>query len=250
MRLRNLYQSYSVYYTGKIPVFCGDTEAWLGHGHYFWDSFVDDAHWWGHTHYHGDYSICQSSYDYDSLDFFDLVGNTEHIAAFEKCARILQKRYTGGRQLKVYDVLGFMKVVNKSFRFKAYRAWPIPDRRVRGEKFFAELLRDESPIGFALKQIGDDNRQVIGVGAVDDVCDGGNRFDVNFGRGEASIIRSVERMNMFAEGKKFRLAHGAAHVDEQIGQREVNVARRQGREAFHGNRRVEVNVAVDFFWRG
>ncbi len=135
MRLRNLYQSYSVYYTGKIPVFCGDTEAWLGHGHYFWDSFVDDAHWWGHAHYHGDYSICQSSYDYDSFDFFDLVGNTEHIAAFEKCVRILQKRYTGGRQLKVYDVLGFMKVVNKSFRFKAYRAWPIPEH-TSSRKFF------------------------------------------------------------------------------------------------------------------
>ena len=37
--------------------------------------------------------------------------------------------------LIVYDVLGFMKSVNRSFRFKAYRAWPIP-QHTSSQKFF------------------------------------------------------------------------------------------------------------------
>ena len=79
MRSRHLYQS--VEDRGRVeytPIFCEAKDAWLGQGYYFWDSEINDAHWWGQEHYNGFYVICQSKYDYDSLEYFDLLGNTDH----------------------------------------------------------------------------------------------------------------------------------------------------------------------------
>lgn len=125
MRVRHLYQS--VEDRGRVdytPVLCEAEDAWLGEGYYFWDSKKDDAHWWGGVHYHGFSVICQSEYDYDSLEFFDLVGNTDHKDYFFTFAEALikkrKKNYTVGETLEL------LKRIDASFlkNYKAIRALP------------------------------------------------------------------------------------------------------------------------------
>ena len=63
------------------PFLCNWENTWLGDGYYFWDSFINNAHWWGKEarKYKDGYIICKSICDYNSIDCFDLVGNTEHL---------------------------------------------------------------------------------------------------------------------------------------------------------------------------
>lgn len=125
MRSRHLYQS--VEDRGRVeytPIFCEAKDAWLGKGYYFWDSEIKDAHWWGQEHYNGFYVICQSKYDYDSLEYFDLLGNTDHRKYLFTFAEALINRYR--KQYSVAETLELLKLIDKSFlqNYKAVRALP------------------------------------------------------------------------------------------------------------------------------
>lgn len=97
-------------------------DPWLGEGYYFWDTFIELAHWWGKKGYKGHYMILRKDVDYSYDDFFDLVGNTEHILALEKCSEILSKEF-GQKNPTVSKVIEYLKR-NPSlpFHYKAVRA--------------------------------------------------------------------------------------------------------------------------------
>lgn len=125
MRVRQLFQS--VADKGDIiavPISCNANDAWLGKGHYFWDSEIADAHWWGQLHYHDNYVIYQSEYDYDSLEYFDLLGNTEHRKYFFDFAQALinrrKKRYTVGETIEILKRIDFTFLK----KYNAIRALP------------------------------------------------------------------------------------------------------------------------------
>lgn len=125
MRARQLFQS--VEDKGDtiiVPILCDTNDAWLGKGHYFWDSEIADAHWWGQGHYHGNYVIYQSEYDYDSLEYFDLLGNTEHRKYFFGFAKALinkrKKKYKVGETIEILKRIDFTFLKN----YKAIRALP------------------------------------------------------------------------------------------------------------------------------
>lgn len=125
MRTRQLFQSVEDRgHTLVVPILCNDNDAWLGKGYYFWDSEIVDAHWWGQTHYNNHYVIYKSEYDYDSLYFLDLLGNTEHRKYFFIFAQALmekkQKNYSVGETIEI------LKRVDVTFNksYKAIRALP------------------------------------------------------------------------------------------------------------------------------
>lgn len=95
---------------------------WLGHGYYFWDTFIELAHWWGKKGYRGHYMILQKTIDYSYDDFFDLVGNTEHLCILEECSKILSKEFRQ-QNPTVAKVIEYLRRNPKlSFNFKAIRA--------------------------------------------------------------------------------------------------------------------------------
>ena len=106
------------------PFRCNRESAWLGSGYYFWDSSIDSAHFWGNTSYKGNYIICQSYYDYDSLEFLDLVGNTEHLYQLRVIAEKVAKRKNVNPTVSM--VIEQMKRFSKlEENYKAIRAYPI-----------------------------------------------------------------------------------------------------------------------------
>lgn len=97
-------------------------DPWLGEGYYFWDTFIELAHWWGWKGYFGRYMILQKIIDYSYDDYFDLVGNTDHIRVLERCSTILSKEF-GQKNPTVAKVIEYLKGNPKlSFNFKAIRA--------------------------------------------------------------------------------------------------------------------------------
>lgn len=125
MRVRHLYQC--VEDRGDTlckPIICKADDAWLGEGFYFWDSEIDDAHWWGHAHYGDLYLIYQSQYDYDSLDYLDLLGNTEHRKYFFTFAEAIKNKRNGA--YTVGQTIELLKRIDKQFltTYKAIRALP------------------------------------------------------------------------------------------------------------------------------
>lgn len=74
------------------PFLCRRTDAWLGMGYYFWESFLNNAHWWGTHSYDGRYVICEAYYDENSEDCLDLVGNPDHINIVHEALNQMQQR--------------------------------------------------------------------------------------------------------------------------------------------------------------
>lgn len=105
------------------PIVCNRNEPWLGDGHYFWDTSIENAHWWGKTHYGGYYMIGQSGYLKGDEELFDLIGDMNHRQLFKRAAEQLKRyRGLGQRDITVAYVLEFMKSELTTFRFKACRA--------------------------------------------------------------------------------------------------------------------------------
>lgn len=105
------------------PIFCDRNEPWLGDGHYFWDTSIDNAHWWGKTHYCGYYMIGASSYLKGNENLFDLIGDMSHRRLFERAAdQLKRRRKLEQKDITVAYVLEFMKSELATFRFKACRA--------------------------------------------------------------------------------------------------------------------------------
>jgi hypothetical protein len=139
-RLYNIYQAFHIE-CSDYPVFCNNSDAWLGKGYYFWDVREDDAKWWGDVSLAGQYSICKSTYDYDSHELFDLLGNNTHVDEFINHSEIYIKRIekTGKKTtIYVYQVIAFMQKNYPGFKFKAIRACPHPvaNKRNNLEYFF------------------------------------------------------------------------------------------------------------------
>ncbi len=111
------------------PIYCEAADAWLGYGYYFWDSELEDAHWWGQIHYDNFYVICESEYDYASLEYFDLLGNTTHRKYFFTFAKALFRKYN--KTYTVGECIELLKRIDSSFKYKAIRALPeVTDSKV------------------------------------------------------------------------------------------------------------------------
>ncbi len=108
------------------PFMCTNSNAWLGHGFYFWDSFISHAHWWGRLVYAVDrYMICQTSCDGDLKEVYDLVGKPELFAEIEQSANIIKAR-TNAKTIFVAEVLEFLKKHTSFLKYyKAIRVYPI-----------------------------------------------------------------------------------------------------------------------------
>lgn len=93
---------------------------WLGVGYYFWDTFIELAHWWGKQGYNKNYVICETFYDNNPDDIFDLVGNTAHLMELKNYVDILKSTYKK-KFISVGFVIEHMKKFS-SFQYKAIRA--------------------------------------------------------------------------------------------------------------------------------
>ena len=78
------------YIEANGPIQCM-SNAWLGPGYYFWDTFYENAEWWGRSHYNGKYMICATESSCEA-DLFDLVGNTQHLIEMRKVAKMLRDK--------------------------------------------------------------------------------------------------------------------------------------------------------------
>lgn len=114
------------------PFKCTRTDAWLGHGYYFWDSLIEVAHWWGRKSYSSNYVICQSTCD-DSLDkVYDTVGHPELIKDIYDVSEVLRKD-RNVPEVFIPEVLEYMKCHTDFLeRYKAIRMYTL-DTKNRNE---------------------------------------------------------------------------------------------------------------------
>ena len=116
------------------PYECNRDDAWLGRGYYFWDSSIEAAHWWGKMKDDG-YIICESQYNYDSLEYLDLVGNTEHLKKIKDIATIIKDETK--QSVTVPMAIEQMKIYTDfSKQYKAIRAYPIKSRKNEEDKIY------------------------------------------------------------------------------------------------------------------
>lgn len=101
------------------PIKCTNNSAWLGHGYYFWDSFVELAHHWGKTHYKGCYMVCSATSELAEADVYDLIDNPEHIREFRDICKGLMSIY--GIEITVPFAIEYLKSEN-DYTYKAIRA--------------------------------------------------------------------------------------------------------------------------------
>lgn len=107
------------------PFKCTSKRAWLGHGYYFWDTFISLAHWWGRNYEENGYIICESSCDGDMNMVYDLVGRPELFNEIEQVASIIKER---NRIKAVYvpEIIEYLKQKTSFLvRYKAIRACPL-----------------------------------------------------------------------------------------------------------------------------
>lgn len=104
------------------PFLCNRSNAWLGKGFYFWDSFLDLAHWWGRTVYMGKYVICRSYCDSTSNKVYDLYNDFETLKEFADLKSALQDKLHISN-ISVGEVLCYL-IKNSDFtnRYQAIRA--------------------------------------------------------------------------------------------------------------------------------
>lgn len=119
------------------PFKCTRSNAWLGDGYYFWDSYVEHAHSWGMALYSVDYVICKATCSLDDR-CFDL-DRADHLSSFKEVMLGLETR--GKVNIRVPQVIEFMKKM-PSFKFEAIR--------VRGNDSFQK----KSKMKFSNSQAG------------------------------------------------------------------------------------------------
>lgn len=100
------------------PFKCTRSDAWLGEGYYFWDTFIELAHQWGRCAYETDYIICRTSTTCPDEDFLDLVGNTTQIKDLKDIVLNLEKLYA--KKLTIPFVVNYLRNI-PSFPYKAIR---------------------------------------------------------------------------------------------------------------------------------
>ena len=108
------------------PYICRWENAWLGHGYYFWEIFLNSAQWWGKSRYKDNYIICEGNYIFDDEKIFDLSnGNPQHNLDFETYLKELKsKGFIKEKVTTVSRVFIFLKTHIKSFsKYEASRAY-------------------------------------------------------------------------------------------------------------------------------
>ena len=73
------------------PYMCTRSDAWLGDGYYFWDTFIGHAHSWGKKAYSNKYFICQADFVSNPEQLFDLVGNMQHLNILKEASRMTKE---------------------------------------------------------------------------------------------------------------------------------------------------------------
>lgn len=106
----------------KGPFACKRSNAWLGEGYYFWDTFIELAHWWGESSYKGNYVICQSFCDKESSATYDLYDDLDLLRDFRSLKENLENQ-DPRREIMVKDVIHFLKYHSDfTSEYKAIRA--------------------------------------------------------------------------------------------------------------------------------
>jgi len=120
------------------PFLCNWENTWLGDGYYFWDSFINNAHWWGKEarKYKDGYIICKSICDYNSIDCFDLVGNTEHLQLLLEAFNTLSSYGLSNDKTTVKRVIEFLKDELKIFKYQAIRVNGILSKSLKSKYNF------------------------------------------------------------------------------------------------------------------
>lgn len=129
------------------PFCCNRSDAWLGKGYYFWESFIENAKWWGYCAYCGkEYVICEASYVNNDKQCFNLVDNPIHLQFFRDA--ITMMRTQGLYKPKVTTVsrvIQFLKDIDL-FPYNATRAKPEACRSFDSEfSFTTFFLKDKGP---------------------------------------------------------------------------------------------------------
>lgn len=101
------------YVENNGPFKCTRSDAWLGHGFYFWDTNIDWAHQWGENSYKNrglDYFITKCNIDIN-YKCFDLFGSVESQKAFREVIEIFKTdpKTKHLKNLNVPNVITYMK---------------------------------------------------------------------------------------------------------------------------------------------
>jgi hypothetical protein len=126
------------------PYKCRWENAWLGHGYYFWDTFINNAHWWAveGRHYGDDYIICEAICDFNDSDCCDLVGNTLHIIQFQQCYDRMIAEGLVNETTTVSRMITFMR--NEGiFNFDAIRVCGLKSRKVTSTFHFGVIFEHD-----------------------------------------------------------------------------------------------------------
>ncbi|NCB43496.1 MAG: hypothetical protein EOM59_12895 [Clostridia bacterium] len=105
------------------PFLCGRSNAWLGTGYYFWESFIENAKWWGEKSYQEKgYVITQAHYMNDEDECYNLIDNPEHLRSFNAAIRLMEEKglYIT-ENTTVSRIIEFLRSIN-IFHYNATRA--------------------------------------------------------------------------------------------------------------------------------
>lgn len=124
------------------PFECTRSDAWLGCGCYFWETFIEYAHWWGEKSHEGSYIICQTDLSIPKDSLYDLE-DSDTLQEFRKIKSELEKTYPG-KELKLSFVLEYCKRI-KVIEHKAIRARFIGAFNESAKKNDGHYIKPEGP---------------------------------------------------------------------------------------------------------
>ncbi len=127
-------------FEGPYP--CDWNNAWFGKGFYFWDTFIENAHWWGKEirQYKNGYIICSAICDYNDVECFDLIGNTEHLKLLFDTYEFLKNKKLITNSTTVSRIIQYMKEDLKLFNYTAVRAYGLRSKNYNSEFNFSLLF--------------------------------------------------------------------------------------------------------------
>lgn len=101
------------------PFKCTRSDAWLGHGYYLWETYINLAHFWGQKNYDS-YIVCKGYLTIDE-SCYDLYNNSNHRLEFEEmCKELVSAGISRWDKMLVAHVIEFLKRKGK-FKYKAIR---------------------------------------------------------------------------------------------------------------------------------
>lgn len=106
----------------KGPFICNWSNAWLGEGFYFWETFINSAHWWGKNHCQNNYFICEANCTFTDTNCFDLVGDSQHMLIFSDAVEEMKVQGIINKTTTVTRILQYLKDDIGIFKFEATRA--------------------------------------------------------------------------------------------------------------------------------